>query len=363
MKVYKNGNYIVKFDEVTGTKIYQTFKSFEPYNPDFPDSLDVKITNKCQTGCPFCFENSTRDGKHADLDKLWNILNRLPNKPIEIALGGGDILEFLSDSTPEIQLSFTRFLQRLKSKGFSIGMTLELGRFLDNKDCCTSILNTPDLINSLGLSISNTKLFKNNPPLHILHQIHNYHLDYVRYLNYPPQSIVFHAIVGIITVSFLRDFIEWYNEFEKTDGNSDFLLLFPDSTMRKIRRKPRIIFLGYKSWGRGKNFINPEVNKNIEDLRVFLNHKFLRRRDSKDEKWNISFDNLAIEQLGIRNQLTTDQWNSFFMGEEMSHSMYVDGVSEKFAQSSHSYPISDWKDYNYNILKFFNENKQPHDKS
>lgn len=50
---YKNGNYIVALDTVHGTKIRYNDLAF--FKADRPENMDIKITNSCNMGCPFCF--------------------------------------------------------------------------------------------------------------------------------------------------------------------------------------------------------------------------------------------------------------------------------------------------------------------
>ena len=63
---YLNGNVTVTlFDN--GTKIQEWDDNEQP-NPDYPNSMDIKITNYCNAGCSYCHEKSTINGKHADLE-------------------------------------------------------------------------------------------------------------------------------------------------------------------------------------------------------------------------------------------------------------------------------------------------------
>lgn len=69
----------------------------------------------------------------------------------------------------------------------------------------------------------------------------------------------------------------------------------------------------------------------------------------------IGFDNLAIEQLGVRDCITEADWKRMYMGDEFTHTMYVDAVSEIFAPTSRdSFRVS-WNDMK--ILEFFNTYK------
>ena len=95
---YKNGNTKVIILE-DGTKI----RSYEGVpSPIFPESIDCKLTNFCDLDCAFCHENSTTEGKHADLEKLKEILDPLP-PGIELACLSGDTVVYTENGTTEIK--------------------------------------------------------------------------------------------------------------------------------------------------------------------------------------------------------------------------------------------------------------------
>jgi hypothetical protein len=65
----------------------------------------------------------------------------------------------------------------------------------------------------------------------------------------------------------------------------------------------------------------------------------------------LSFDNLSINQLNLKRWFPEKSWNEFFMGEDGTHSMYIDAVSDSFRVSSTGkihYPIE-----NRNIKEIF----------
>lgn len=67
---YKNGNYIVTmFDD--GTKIRQT--KYDVFIPAFPENIDVKLTDKCSIGCPFCFVEDTEISIDTETKKIQDI--------------------------------------------------------------------------------------------------------------------------------------------------------------------------------------------------------------------------------------------------------------------------------------------------
>lgn len=58
MSIYKNGNTIVEIRQ-DGTKIRYTPDLVEA-KPEYPESIDLKITNHCEIGCPMCFAAGTK---------------------------------------------------------------------------------------------------------------------------------------------------------------------------------------------------------------------------------------------------------------------------------------------------------------
>jgi len=107
---YANGNIKVQLDPVNGSKVRFIPKN-EEEAPEFPESMDIKITNKCDQACPFCHENSTINGKHGNLSALLHYLSQA-NFPsgVELAIGGGnplehpDLVNFLESATHQLGL-------------------------------------------------------------------------------------------------------------------------------------------------------------------------------------------------------------------------------------------------------------------
>ena len=71
---YKNGNHIVTIYS-DGTKVKETiYPNASHFTYDSPESFDLKITDYCDGGCIFCAENSTTNGKHANLSNIHNLM-------------------------------------------------------------------------------------------------------------------------------------------------------------------------------------------------------------------------------------------------------------------------------------------------
>lgn len=117
---YKNGNYNVHIFE-DGTKVRENKLDF--FKPEFPESFDLKITNKCDRGCLYCHENSIVNGKHGDILNLPFIDSMHPYT--EIAIGGGNPLEH-----PDLY----KFLELCKEKQFIPSMTVNQFHFMKYKE-------------------------------------------------------------------------------------------------------------------------------------------------------------------------------------------------------------------------------------
>jgi hypothetical protein len=50
----------------------------------------------------------------------------------------------------------------------------------------------------------------------------------------------------------------------------------------------------------------------------------------------VSFDNLAIEQLDLKSQVTPEAWSELFQGEDGNHTFYCDAVKGEVARTSTS---------------------------
>jgi len=200
---YKNGNYNVIILK-DGTKIRQTIDN--EFQPDFPESMDVKITNRCDLNCNYCHENSVENGRHCNIEQLISVLKNFPVPGVELAIGGGNPLEhpYLID-----------FLQWAKSNGFICNLTIN-GKHINH------ILNKiieKNLIHGLGISYTN---------------------ETEKLIEYP--HTVCHLIAGIHSIKNIQHALDIYG---------------------------KVLILGYKNVGRGSTFgvkNNKEINNNILQL-------------------------------------------------------------------------------------------------
>lgn len=88
----KDGDHWVLFNKMTGNKLRMSFSDISTPNRALaPELVDIKITDFCPFDCSFCYQSSTMEGKHASLDFIRDVAEKLESKKIfEVALGGGE---------------------------------------------------------------------------------------------------------------------------------------------------------------------------------------------------------------------------------------------------------------------------------
>lgn len=293
---YVNGDYTVQIYE-DGTKI----RSTDVENPQFvhPESIDVKITNYCDMGCKYCHEMSTEDGKHGDLDVLREVLRELP-KGVELAIGGGNPL-----AHPDLE----GFLLDMKHKGFICNLTVNQGHLGRYMDMLKKFIEN-DIVKGIGVSITSNN-FK-----------------YVQELMDLTDNVVLHMIAGVNDIDMLDTFLTW--------------------------NKPiKVLVLGYKNFGFGVTFNSHAVKDGIERWTMLISNYF--------GKMTLAFDNLALEQLEIKRFFelpdgqVLDGWKQCYMGDDFTHSMYIDAIEQEYAPTSRSLDRVSFVDDS--LVDYFNANK------
>lgn len=288
---YKNGNHFVYINDKNGTKIRETIdKNATEFISDFADSVDFKITNKCFNNCPFCHEKSTSNGEEGCINN-WKFLDTL-HPYTEMAIGGGDILTFSK---------LYELLELLKSKNIYANITVSQNNIYDNK---IDYLVEHELVKGIGVSLYGYRKY-----------------DIARIKSLP--NTVIHLINGITAC---------------------------EASFHQLADKDlKVLILGYKTFGRGVDFVKDSpwiqdnmnwVEKNIEEYMMRFNV--------------VSFDNLAVEQLKLKDKLTEKQWELFYGGDDGTHTFYIDGVNKQFAKSSTSterFDLLDNIDDMFNIIR------------
>ncbi|MFI3231061.1 MAG: radical SAM protein [bacterium] len=270
--IYNNGNVIVTILQ-DGTKIRYT--QDDEFKPEFSESCDLKITNRCDLGCSYCHEDSTPNGKHADIlnEKFLDTL-----KPFtELAIGGGNVLE---------HDDLIKFLEVLKTKNIIANITINQAHFVKDKDKIRYLVDNK-LIYGLGISL-------NSLDTNFISKIKEY------------DNLVLHVINGVINK----------NDIDTLINTRDL----------------KILILGYKELRRGEKYLKSNSVKIIDNQEYLLDN--LDKLISSCRV--VSFDNLSLEQLDIKSKLPEQLWERIYMGDDGTSTFYIDAVEREFAKSSTS---------------------------
>ena len=202
---YINGNYKVSiFND--GTKIREN--ELDNLIPDFPESMDVKITNQCNIMCEYCHEDSKPDGQHGDIMSAKFIDSLAPYT--EMAIGGGNPL-----AHPDL----IEFLEKLKSNNVIANITVNQKHFLENQPMLQNLVKQKMIY---GIGVSLTKATD----------------ELLLCLNMFP-NVVLHVINGIVS---LKELEILYDQ--------DF----------------KILVLGYKRFRRGEQFYCEDIEVEKQDM-------------------------------------------------------------------------------------------------
>lgn len=264
---------------------------------EFPESIDIKITNYCDAGCKYCHEKSVKTGKHADLNSLKEILK--PLKYTELAIGGGNAL-----SHPDL----IDFLYWCKINVFFPSLTVNQYHLKTYFKLINDLIDKK-LIYGLGISFISRK---------------DEDIKLISELMQKTDNIVFHLINGINNIS------------------------DPIYLLTELKKEIKLLILGYKQYGRGIKYYKESVIEKMKEWSIYINGIINNGHLSLFSV--LSFDNLAIEQFNLKEIMSDSDFNAFYQGDEFTVSMYIDAVEKKFSTNSRN-PIK--TDY-MNIKDYFN---------
>ena len=276
--VYKNGNYTVKL-LVDGTKIRETEE--DEFIPAFAENCDVKITDKCDGGCPFCYEGCTPNGRHGNMlnQKFLDTLHPYT----EMAINGNDLTH--PDLIP--------FLEKLREKKVVANMTVNQIHFERCQDMIRDLVDR-HLIFGLGISLKNPTE------------------EFIKLVKQYPNAVI-HTINGILSPS----------DVEMLSGHN-----------------LKMLILGYKQLRRGVDWYGTD-HDNIIEKQIWLKENL---ESLLSGFYVVSFDNLAITQLDVKRLMSDEEWEEFYMGDDGTMTFYIDLVDEQFGKNSlatERFPVMD----------------------
>lgn len=278
---YKNGNtYTTLYND--GTK--EHFTMDDDFKFDFAESCDIQISQCCDNGCEFCYYGCTPKGTHGKLTG-WKFFETM-HPYTEIAIN-------LQCPIPDDIFSF---LWEMHSRKVIVNVTVNQNHFMrsDIRKFLREAISD-GLIKGVGISLTDPT-----------------QKDFIDMVKQYPNTVI-HVIAGITPLE----------DIEYLMGHGLKLLI-----------------LGYKAIGRGARYLTDYYSYVCGDIECL--------EDSLDDILNgfkvVSFDNLAIEQLHIKDRLTDKEWSMFYGGDDGTVTFFIDLVKGVFARSSLSrivYTIGD----------------------
>lgn len=265
---YQNGNvHTILYSD--GSKVRTT--EDDEFKPAFAESIDINISNKCDNGCPMCYQSCTEDGEFGSL-LLKNWINTL-HSGTEVAAN----LNF------PLHPDFYEFAETLKRKGVILNVTVNQRHFEEHNDIIQDLCEKR-LIKGLGISLVEASV------------------DFVREVRRFPNAVI-HVINGIFT-------------------KDDYYIL--------RNQNLALLILGYKYMGRGMVFRNENI-KEIKELQKWLENNL----DEIFKGFDIvCFDNLALDQINVKDKIPNELWDTLYCGDDGEFSFYINTVKDYFAISS-----------------------------
>ena len=293
----KNGNYYILYGEKFGDKekVRLQVDSIPDMIPQYPELVDMKITNACEHKCPFCYMSSTPNGKHAEIFDIYNIVSKFKTKT-EFALGGGNVL---------LHPEFINVVRHIHLKNHIANITVrydDIKTINDNYDLKDAIKK---YVSGIGISVQKAS---------DVDDVRNFicvMLDLGKHvsLHIIPEMIGYDESVAILNK------IEEINEFLRNERrNMDTWSI----------NWCRVLFLGLKQSGRAKN----------------LEHKLLTDKElyglQQASRYQFNVDTSFINTYSKWFKNTyLDSENLFLTRNEGEYSMFIDAVKNEAYTSSY----------------------------
>lgn len=296
-------NYII-YDElnkdwVLQLKGYGHIYRFSFDNPNktkkslFPQLVDIKITNFCNLGCPFCYQSSTTNGLHASKENIkeyFKILN--DSGVLEIVLGGGE---------PTQHPDIVNILKEAKNYNFTIGLTTKNY----NLDKHPQIYDILDNLDTMAISCNNI-----NDLSKIESMIKNLNKIIIEnHLSYKKPKIYIQSIWGVIDNNELDIILDWVSSIYLING---------------------FTLLGYKDFGFGEIYNKKEIDSSWLET--------VKNKIGKLEYYKIGID--AVMVNNYHQDLIDNGIKEIYLNaEEGKFSCYLDCVNETLSPSSYNKEI------------------------
>lgn len=293
----KNGNYYVLYGNMfhRKEKLRLQVDSIPDTIPEYPELVDMKITNACEHKCPFCYMASTPKGKHANITDICHIINKFKIKT-EFALGGGNVL---------LHPQFDRIVSLIHSGNHIANITIrydDVKTINDNLKIKKSIMKH---VSGIGISVQSTNDFE-------------VAVDFIKEMLLLGKHVSLHMIPEMIGFQKSLDILEKLNDFNNklyNDNKDDIMYSYNNC---------KVLFLGLKQSGRAKNLEHKLLSDDELDM--------LAKKSGYQYNVDTAFINTYEEWF--KKEYNNDE-KYFLTRYEGEYSMFIDAVKMKAFTSSY----------------------------
>lgn len=299
-KLIKNGNYYILVNYKNNKRVALRLSEAPDMEliPKHPELVDIKLTDVCHIGCKWCYQDSTSDSKHGNLETIKTVIRSLNPEITEVAFGGGDVLQH-----PDI----VEILEFSRNHGLnSSNITMNWQSIMRYPEKVKMVM---PLLDAIGVSIVGKGQIK---------QV----VEKLKEIDcYEPARICFHVIPDLYNKELLLKILD---ELKEHSPESD------------------ILFLGYKTNGRGKD-VTPVHVDNMNDIFDYIVQNNISLQC--DTKFVKDYFNV-VKEFG--SEYTYDI-------KEGEYSMNIDCVESFYSQSSYNLDFKGEITEDFDIVNAFKE--------
>ena len=299
----KNGNYYILYGSIFSRKekLRLQVDSIPDMIPEYPELVDMKITDACQHKCPFCYMASTPNGKHAELRDVYNLIHQFKYKT-EFALGGGNVL---------LHPDFTSIVKRISEKNHIANITIRYDD-VETIKRSTKLKNAiKKYVSGIGISVQSAN------DVDVATDFINQMLDLGKHvsLHIIPEMIGVNTSVDIFTK--MKDINQRQMSLHKKDNTY-------------IPNFCRVLFLGLKQSGRAKNLTHNLLT--ADELTM------LRKESGYVFNVDTAFINTYSDWF---KEMYEGDEEFFLTRHEGEYSMFIDAVNNKAYASSYKTDVEE----------------------
>jgi hypothetical protein len=269
----ENGNKVRLFLSPKQSKVTKAYS---------PELVDLKITDYCDKRCAFCYQGSTKEGQHGDVNYINSVIYMLKEYQVfEVALGGGE---------PTAHPDFERILKTCGWCNIVPNFTTKTLDWLKNDARRNEILS---YAGGFAYSVSCNREVRELGFL-----LDKYNIDKSR--------VQVQVIDGVVS--------DW-----------SFQQILRECAYHNLT----LTILGFKSTGRGEKFAETRQPYKFDWIEM------VKKSRNNGDYVTIGVDTLMVQKYrDVFKEEGIDE--IFFTPEEGKFSCYIDGVAEKIGPSSYS---------------------------